>query len=183
MRSSLVREAVCNLIQLIEAPGGRAGERPKRSDPRNADRRPEGIGRQSVEITIGKLPPRFIDRPRRQGHYVAGRHGLVGVVQSGGGSGGVQRSGAAGVIAVNVIQTIARAEQIVPVELMIHLTQEVRIVNRAWIKTRTDRGSFVAGGCKPGVDRGDARGRNRNETALIQFPLLEVSEVKRTVAD
>src|SRR5205085_10817568 len=83
--------------------------------------------------------------------------------------------------AMDVVKTIADAELIVAAELMIHLGQEVAIVNRVWITARRDLRSFVAGHSKPGVDGVNVRGSDSDESALIQFTLLDVCEIESAV--
>src|SRR5437867_2137479 len=82
---------------------------------------------------------------------------------------------------MDVIKTVAEAELILRAELMIHFRQEVAVVNRVGIKTRCNRRPLVAGRGKPRVDSVHVYGRDGDEAALIQPPLLEVGEVESAV--
>src|SRR5204863_3848476 len=91
--------------------------------------------------------------------------------------------GAAGIIAMDVIEAVADAELIVSTELMIHLCEKVCVMNRVRINAGGDLRPDISDGCEPSVDRIHIRGRDGDESALIQLALLEVPKVKRAVAN
>ena len=62
---------------LFRRPCRAPGERPERRHAGDADRRPDGIGRQRLQVAVGKLRTGLIDRPRRQRQRVAERERLI----------------------------------------------------------------------------------------------------------
>ena len=84
---------------------------------------------------------------------------------------------------MDVIKAITDAELVVRPELVIQLGQEVTVVKRAWIEARRNPRPLVAGCGKPGVDRVHIRGRDGDESALVERPLLEICEIKSAAMD
>src|SRR5579871_223267 len=120
---------------------------------------------------------------RRQGGNVADGYRLVGVIEVGGGGGRAQAAGAARVGGGHVVQTVADGELVSLVEVMVDLGEQIAVVDRIGIDAGGNLRTGVSDGGKPRVDDGHVSGRNGSEAGLVQFPLLEVREVKGAVVN
>src|SRR4051812_35707371 len=64
---------------------------------------------------------------------------------------------------------------------MVHLSQEVAVVDGIGIEAGADLRTPVAGCNQPGVDRTDDRGGNGDQTALVEVTSFEIGEVEGLV--
>src|SRR5438270_838154 len=124
-----MREIVGCLVEFVVAAGGRSGKRPENGDAGDVHRRAERVGGQSGQIAVRELAAGLVDGARGERRDVADRDSVIGVVESRGSAGRVQRTGAARVAAIDAVETVADAQLFARRELMIDLTQEVAAVN------------------------------------------------------
>ena len=81
------------------------------------------------------------------------------------------------------IKTIAHAELVARAELMVHLGQNVGEVDRVRIDSGGGTEPAEAYRVQAGVDRREVRRGNRDQAALIQLALFEVTKEERTIAN
>ncbi len=181
MLPRLVRNVVHDLVHPVDAPRRAARERAEGRDARNAHRRPDRIGRRRLQIAVRELRARLVDGAGGQNERVARRDAVIDVVQARRCAWRVQRPHAARVVGGHPVQRVTHAELIGAVHLMVDLAERVGRVHRVRIDARRNRHATIARLRQPRVDTGDAVGRNRDQSGLVQPALLDVGEVERAV--
>ena len=183
MCPGLPAEVIGDLVELVSPPGGGAGQTPKSCYAGDAYGGPGRVGRLCSQIAVGELSARLVHHGRRQREHVPRRNGVVCIVEARRRRSRRKCPHSAGIPAGDVVDAVAQIEVIPGAEAMVHLGEEIDVVNRVGVETGCDGRTLVTDGSQTIVDCTHIGGLNCNQAALVQQPLFKAGEIEGAVAN